>query len=154
MLDGEQMGAVQIAGSLTAISDTLRSLLVLLAVGGALGCVVVGLGSWFLLGRALEPVRRITRTAAAISQEDLTRRIGYSGPKDEIGELALTMDAMLDRLQSAFAAQEQFISDASHELRTPLTIIKGHLQVLDRQESPDPSSSSRSTPWCSTSWTG
>ncbi len=62
----------------------------------------------------------------------------YSGPADEIGELALTMDAMLDRLQSAFATQEQFISDASHELRTPLTIIKGHLQVLDRQESPDP----------------
>ena len=48
------------------------------------------------------------------------------------------MDAMLDRLQSAFAAQERFISDASHELRTPLTIMKGHLQVLDRQESPDP----------------
>ena len=110
----------------------------LLAVGGALGCLVVGLGSWLLVGRALDPVRRITRTAAAISHEDLSRRIGYSGPKDEIGELALTMDAMLDRLQSAFAAQEQFISDASHELRTPLTIIKGHLQVLDRQESPDP----------------
>ena len=138
MLDGEQIGAVQIAGTLTAVSDTLGSLLVLLAVGGAIGCVIVGLGSWFLLGRALEPVRRITRTAAAISQEDLTRRIGYSGPRDEIGELALTMDAMLDRLQSAFAAQERFISDASHELRTPLTIMKGHLQVLDRQESPDP----------------
>ncbi len=138
MLDGDQVGAVQIAGALTAISDTLRSLLVLLAVGGAIGCVIVGVGSWFLLGRALEPVRRITRTAAAISQEDLTKRIGYSGPRDEIGELALTMDAMLDRLQSAFAAQERFISDASHELRTPLTIMKGHLQVLDRQESPDP----------------
>jgi len=138
LLTGKQVGAVEIAGSLAGINDTLRRLLLLLAIGGALGCLVVGLGSWFLVGRALDPVRRITRTAAAISHEDLTRRIGYEGPKDEIGELALTMDAMLDRLQSAFATQEQFISDASHELRTPLTIIKGHLQVLDRQESPDP----------------
>ncbi len=138
VLAGEQVGAVEIAGSLANITDTLRNLLMLLAVGGALGCLVVGLGSWLLVGRALGPVRRITRTAAAISHEDLSRRIGYSGPADEIGELAHTMDAMFDRLQSAFSAQEQFISDASHELRTPLTIIKGHLQVLDRQESPDP----------------
>ncbi|MBN1322167.1 MAG: HAMP domain-containing histidine kinase [Thermoleophilia bacterium] len=138
LLAGRQVGAVEIAGSLAGINDTLRRLLLLLAIGGALGCLVVGLGSWFLVGRALDPVRRITRTAAAISHEDLSRRIGYDGPRDEIGELALTMDAMLDRLQSAFATQEQFISDASHELRTPLTIIKGHLQVLDRQESPDP----------------
>jgi two-component system OmpR family sensor kinase len=138
LLAEEQVGAVEIAGSLTSIDDALHSLLLLLAVGGALGCLAVGLGSWLLVGRALDPVRRITRTAAAISHEDLSRRIGYSGPADEIGELALTMDAMFDRLQSAFAAQEQFISDASHELRTPLTIIKGHLQVLDRQESPDP----------------
>ncbi len=138
LLEEKQVGAVEIAGSLAGISDTLRRLLMLLAIGGALGCLVVGLGSWFLVGRALDPVRRVTRTAAAISHEDLSRRIGYSGPKDEIGELALTMDEMLDRLQSAFATQEQFISDASHELRTPLTIIKGHLQVLDRQGSPDP----------------
>jgi len=153
MLGEQQLGAVEIAGSLAGISETLRRLLLLLATGGTLGCLVVGLGSWLLVGRALDPVRRITRTAAAISHEDLSRRIGYSGPKDEIGELALTMDAMFDRLQSAFATQEQFISDASHELRTPLTIIKGHLQVLDRQESPDPVFVSRNTPWCLTSWT-
>jgi signal transduction histidine kinase len=136
VLAGEQVGAVEIASSLSSISDTLGRLLMLLALGGTLGCLAMGLGSWLLVGRALDPVRRITRTAAAISHDDLSRRIGHSGPKDEIGELALTMDAMLDRLQSAFATQEQFISDASHELRTPLTIIKGHLQVLDRQESP------------------
>ena len=138
LLTGSQMGAAEIAGSLGSINDTLSRLVLLLAVGGALGCIVVGLGSWVLVGRALDPVRRITRTAAAISHEDLTQRIRYVGPSDEIGELARTMDAMLDRLQSAFSTQEQFISDVSHELRTPLTIMKGHLQVLDRQESPDP----------------
>lgn len=134
----EVVGTVVIAGSLSEVSSTLESLMVLLLVGGIIGCAAVGLGSWFLLGRALEPVRRITRTAAAISREDLSQRIDYSGPKDEIGELAGTMDGMLDRIETAFAAQEQFISDVSHELRTPLTIVKGHLQVLDRADQPDP----------------
>ncbi len=138
LLDGEQIGAVEIAGPLSEIQGALSRLLLLLAVGGALGCAAVGLGSWFLLGGALDPVRRITRTAATISREDLSKRIDYNGPDDEIGELARTMDAMLDRLENAFAAQERFISDVSHELRTPLTIVKGHLQVLDRQEEPSP----------------
>jgi signal transduction histidine kinase len=137
-LGGDRVGAVQIAGSLDDIQNTLNRLLLLLAVGGVLGCMAAGLGAWVLVGRALDPVRRITQTAAAISRQDLSRRIDYSGPPDEIGRLAGTMDAMLDRIEAAFSAQEQFISDVSHELRTPLTIVKGHLQVLDRQEDPSP----------------
>jgi signal transduction histidine kinase len=74
-------------------------------------------------------VRRITHTAAAISREDLSERIDYKGADDEIGELAQTMDAMLDRLQVAFTGQEQFISDVSHELRNPLFAIKGTMEV-------------------------
>lgn len=136
--DGIQIGAVQLAGSLADIATTLRSVLLLSILGGLLGVILVGSGSWLLLGRALGPVRRITATAAAISREDLSRRIGYTGPRDEIGNLAKTMDGMLDRLQASFESQEQFISDVSHELRTPLTIVKGHLQVLDRQENPSP----------------
>jgi two-component system, OmpR family, sensor kinase len=132
------IGAVEVAGSLAEVNATLNRLLLLLLIGGLIGCAAVGLGTWFLLGSALEPVRRITRTAASISREDLSRRIEYTGPKDEIGELAETMDGMLDRLETAFTAQEQFISDVSHELRTPLTIVKGHLQVLDREVDPDP----------------
>jgi two-component system OmpR family sensor kinase len=135
---GGVVGAVEIAGSLAEVDSTLNRLLLLLVVGGLIGCAAVGLGSWILLGSALEPVRRITRTAAAISREDLSKRIGYEGPKDEIGDLAATMDGMLDRLETAFTDQEQFISDVSHELRTPLTIVKGHLQVLDRQDNPSP----------------
>ena len=132
------VATVEIAGSLSEVDSTLNSLLLLVVIGGVIGCAAVGLGAWFLLGRALEPVRRIIRTAGAISREDLAQRIDYAGPKDEIGELATTMDGMLDRIETAFSAQEQFISDVSHELRTPLTIVKGHLQVLDRVSQPDP----------------
>jgi signal transduction histidine kinase len=138
VLAGNQVGAVELAGSTSEISTTLQSLLLLSILGGVLGIVLVGVGSWLLLGRALAPVRRITATAAAISHDDLTKRIGYTGPRDEIGRLAWTMDGMLDRLQTAFESQDSFISDVSHELRTPLTIMKGHLQVLDRQEAPPP----------------
>jgi two-component system OmpR family sensor kinase len=138
LLAGIQVAGVFVAVSLGNLANTLRYVLVMLILGGVAGTVVVGLGAWVLVGRALEPVGRITRTAAAISREDLTRRIDYHGPRDEIGDLAETMDAMLDRLQSSFAAQDQFVSDVSHELRTPITIMKGHLQVLDRQAETDP----------------
>ncbi len=134
----ERVGAVEVAASLQTTRSTLRRALILFGAAGTVGIVVVSLGFWFLVGRALSPVRRISRTAAAITREDLTRRIGHKGPRDEIGELAETMDAMLDRLQLAFEAQERFISDVSHELRTPLTIMKGHLQVLDRGKDLDP----------------
>ncbi|HLA80794.1 MAG TPA: HAMP domain-containing sensor histidine kinase, partial [Thermoleophilia bacterium] len=133
----ERVGVVEVAASLQGMRNTLRRVLVLFSAAGLVGIALTGLGFWLLVGWALSPVRRISRTAAAISREDLTRRIGHKGPHDEIGELAETMDAMLDRLQQAFEAQERFISDVSHELRTPLTIIKGHLQVLDRVESLD-----------------
>jgi two-component system OmpR family sensor kinase len=136
MVGGERAGAVLVARPLEGLRAGLRDTLMVLIVVAGLGTAVVGLGSWLLVGRALDPVRRITRTAGTISREDLSQRIDYHGRKDEVGELAATMDSMLDRLEDAFVAQERFISDVSHELRTPLTIAKGHLQVLDRQ--PDP----------------
>jgi signal transduction histidine kinase len=71
----------------------------------------------------------MTSTAAALSASDLTRRIGYTGPPDELGRLAMTFDAMLDRLAAAFARERRFTADAAHELRTPLTALKGRIEV-------------------------
>ena len=87
---------------------------------GVLALVLFG-GYW-LAGRALSPVRTITRTARGISETGLHQRL-HLGTQDELGELADTFDAMLDRLQAAFDRQRQFTADASHELRTPLTIV-------------------------------
>ncbi|MBJ7521195.1 MAG: HAMP domain-containing protein [Solirubrobacteraceae bacterium] len=80
-------------------------------------------------GRVLAPLRDLTETARGISETDLTKRIDVQG-HDEIAELARTFNAMLDRLEAAFATQRDFVSDAGHELRTPITIIRGHLELL------------------------
>jgi signal transduction histidine kinase len=104
--------------------------LFLLILLGAIG--VAGTAGYFIAGRALQPLRQISRTARLISREDLSRRIEYSGPRDEVGELANTFNEMLGRLEAAFAEQQRFLTDVSHELRTPMQVIKGHLEVLNR----------------------
>jgi signal transduction histidine kinase len=105
--------------------DPSRSLPVLLGglVRYSLVILLVALvGGYWLAGRLMAPVRKITRTAQDISGTDLSRRIQLK-TRDELGDLANTFDRMLDRLQGAFDRQRQFTSDASHELRTPLTIV-------------------------------
>lgn len=88
-----------------------------------------GVVGWLVAGRVLEPVRLVRQTAEQISESDLRRRIPVSG-SDDIAQLAITFNRMLDRLESAFATQRQFLDDAGHELRTPITVIRGHLELL------------------------
>jgi signal transduction histidine kinase len=99
----------------------------LIALGG-LFVASLGIG-WVLSGRALRPVGAIVRTARDIQATDLSRRINLQGPRDELRDLADTIDSMLDRLDHAFQAQRQLIDDASHELRSPLAIIRTTLDA-------------------------
>jgi signal transduction histidine kinase len=95
------------------------------------GLYVASLGiGWVLAGRVLRPVRSITRTTEEIQATDLKRRIELKGPRDELKDLADTIDTMLDRLEEAFSAQRQLIDDASHELRSPLTIIRANVDAV------------------------
>jgi len=101
-------------------------------IAAGVGIVVFLIGSvvaFLISGRVLAPVRELTETARAIGESDLTRRIDVHG-NDELAELAVTFNAMLDRIEDAFASQRQFMSDAGHELRTPITIIRGHLELM------------------------
>ncbi|MCT9078099.1 sensor histidine kinase [Streptomyces fulvoviolaceus] len=106
------------------------------AVLGGVAVASLALG-WILSGRALRPVRAISRTAAEIQATDLSQRIRLTGPQDELRDLADTVDSMLDRLDEAFRAQRQLIDDASHELRSPLAIIRANLDAVLTAEDSD-----------------
>lgn len=125
---------LQTAQSINIIDEIRSNLLRPILIGLPLALIAAAWGGMFMANRALRPVDTITRTVQALNATDLTRRIDYQGPADELGRLTWTLNSMLDRLQSAFDAERQFTADASHELRTPLTAIKGQISVtLNRQ---------------------
>ena len=99
--------------------------------------VVVGV-SIFIANAAIDPIKQLTTAMKEIGSDRLDRRLAWSGRADEVGQLALAFDAMLARLQDAFARERQFISDASHELKTPLTVINANAQLLERWGDRDP----------------
>ncbi len=99
------------------------SFLTIWIVHGLLALLVAVLGGYWLAGKALQPVKLITRMTNEINATDLRLRLNLRRD-DEFGELAVTFDRMLSRLETAFKRLAQFTADASHELRTPLTIIE------------------------------
>ena len=106
-----------------------RQLLVAAATGLAIMTGASVILVWLVAGRALRPLRAITTATRQISEEDLHRRLAMPGPRDELTDLAGTIDGLLARLQAAFEAQRNFAANASHELRTPLTASRTMLEV-------------------------
>ncbi len=139
--EGQLMGIVQLARSLADYDQTLNTLRNILIVGGLVVTVLAFGAGWVIAGAALRPIHRITDTAQAIgTHRDFERRVNYTGPTDEVGQLAITFNTMLDELQDAYRqteqalqAQRRLVTDASHELRTPLTTIRGNLGLLERR---------------------
>ncbi|GIW12746.1 MAG: hypothetical protein KatS3mg062_0185 [Tepidiforma sp.] len=93
--------------------------------------IASGIGGYILSGMLLRPVRDITQAASEISATNLSRRINYQGPRDELWALADTFDSMIGRLEASFERQRQFVQDASHELRTPLAAIRTNIEVTE-----------------------
>ncbi len=138
--NGTTIGAINVGEPLLQLNQTLNHLRNLLLIAGVVGVFLAALGGWFLAGRALRPVGRITQTAAEIAESPATERslatrLTVPSTGDELARLAATFNRMLDRIQIAFITQRRFIADASHELRTPLTAVRGNLDVLSRQAS-------------------
>ena len=140
VLSDAQGRAVAIAhvGERLDIVDQLLSRARTILVGITLASMIaIVIASYFIAKSAIDPIERLTSAVAEIGSERLGRRLKWKR-RDEVGKLAGAFDAMLDRLQSAFARERQFISDASHELRTPLTIINANAQMLQRWGDRDP----------------
>ena len=134
--DATIVGAVVVAKTIDDVSGSLATLRQLLIVGVIIAVLCTSLGGWLIASSGLRPVTAVTRTARAIAVNahaaGLGRRVGYTGPRDEVGELASTFDDMLAAIERVAQAQRRFVADASHELRAPLTTIKGSLEFLAR----------------------
>jgi two-component system sensor histidine kinase VanS len=90
--------------------------------------VSIALG-WLVAGRVLRPLRTMTATTRRISERNLNERLAVSGPRDELKDLADTVDGLLARLEAHVAEQQRFAANASHELRTPLAVTQTLLDV-------------------------
>ncbi|HEX7298067.1 MAG TPA: HAMP domain-containing sensor histidine kinase [Solirubrobacteraceae bacterium] len=127
--DGTPVDELRRAVQREVAADALHRLRVQYAIALAAMTALSVLLGWIVAGRALRSLQHITATARRVSQDNLDERIALQGPRDELKELADTFDAMLERLQSAFASQRRFVANASHELRTPLSVMRTELEV-------------------------
>jgi len=125
---------LEVAQSLNYVDNTMSQVIFALLARTLVALVLAIVSGGAIVRGALSPVNRISRTARSIeTSSDLSRRVGYTGPGDEIGELATTFDHMIEHLDRVFQSQKYFVADASHELRGPLTVIRGNLDLLKRQ---------------------
>jgi signal transduction histidine kinase len=133
-----QAQAKQQANTTRAQEDD--ALLLYFGIALAIMSVVAAALGWFVAGRALRPLRRITESARRISATNLHERLALQGPDDDLRELADMIDGLFARLDASLYAQRQFVANASHELRTPLARSQTLLEVALRN--PDASTGS------------
>ena len=129
---GRPIGAVVAAVSLTPYDQSRRTALIASSVLALLALIAVGVACRWLIGRALQPVARMTRQADEWSEHEIDRRFDLGEPRDEIGQLAATLDGLLSRLAAALRHEQRLTSELSHELRTPLAGIRAQAQYAVR----------------------
>jgi len=121
------------AGASTGVADAAQSRAQAVVVAAGPAAVAgAGLGAWVLAGATLRPVTRMRRRLADITERNPAARLAVPAGRDEIASLAVTMNALLDRLQLALDRQRDFVADASHELLTPLTALRAELELAGR----------------------
>jgi heavy metal sensor kinase len=125
---------VEVGVSNARTDATLRSVLMMLAVGLPVAVCVAVAGGFVLMRRALRPVEEIARKAKDITQHNLSERLPVVQTGDELERLSIALNHMITRLEDSVQTSKRFVADASHELRTPLTVLRGELEALAQDD--------------------
>lgn len=139
---GRRVGTFIVADPLSSVDEALEELRNTFLVVGALTLALAVAVAIWLAGLITRPLRRIAGVASEVDAGDLSHRIDYAGA-DEVGIVAEAFNNMLDRLETGFRRQREFVSDASHELRSPLTVLRGRIELLARRDDADTQAEAR-----------
>ncbi|HET8867086.1 MAG TPA: ATP-binding protein [Agrococcus sp.] len=122
-----------IAGELAEINEAARVFTITALIAVAI-TFLVGL---VVSGRLLRPIRRMREVTERSSAANLDERIPVGDGRDDVSQLAVTVNRMLDRLGGALDSQRELLRDVGHELKTPITIVRGHLELVDTADPRD-----------------
>jgi len=131
--DGDLLATFTVATDRGALVGDLNHTFALYLLAGLIALALTGVVAWVTVGRLLRPITLLDETARDISESDLGRRIPIVG-HDDLARLSRTVNAMLDRLENAFATQRQLLDDAGHELRTPLSVMRTNLELMEPRD--------------------
>lgn len=124
---------IAIGVPLNRIHQEQAELLHILTIASGGAVAVFFFVGWAVIGRLLQPLATLSSKARQITAEHLHDRLAVRNPHDEIGQLATTLNGMIERLQASFEQMRRFTADASHELRTPLTCMRSEVEVALQQ---------------------
>jgi two-component system, OmpR family, sensor kinase len=125
---------IEVGGAMKPIRESVRHVLLSLSLATPALVAVAAIGAYILIGRALKPVVRITRSAEEISLQNLGEKLPVVHSGDELETLSLALNRMIKRLHDSVETTRRFVADASHELRTPLAVLRGELENVMSQD--------------------
>ena len=130
--DGQILGTVEVAQSLHQADEALNQIRNVFVAGGVIVLVLTSVSAYWFVGRALVPVRQVSRLARDIERTaDFSQRLSQPRARGEMRELVATFNAMIGRVERALEAHRAFLADSSHELRRPLTVLRMNIDILN-----------------------
>ena len=124
------VGVLLLANSMYSLEEDMASYRKAIFLSLPAALLFIALIAWFFAGKAVGPVKRLTKAASGVTAEGLDKRLNEKGAYPEFAELIKVYNEMLDRLENSFQQSRRFSADAAHELNTPLTILQGHLDLM------------------------